>query len=111
MRDPTCTATDTEALDELPEEDVVLHGNFPNPFLTSTAFLFDLREPAEVEVTVMDLLGRVVLSQPATRLDAGMGHKIAISGGFLPAGAYVYRLVASMSHGEVARTGMIMHMK
>ena len=111
VKGPTCTATGTETPDELPEEDVVLHGNFPNPFRTSTAFLFDLKEPAEVELTVIDLLGRVVLNQPATQLNAGVGHKLVISGGFLSAGTYAYRLVANMSHGEVARTGIIVHMK
>ena len=111
LKGPTCAPTDAETPDKLPEEAVVLHGNFPNPFRTSTAFLLDLREPAEIDVTVMDLLGRVVLSRPATQLSAGMGRTLVISGGFLPAGAYVYRLVASMSHGEVVITGMMTHMK
>ena len=107
---PTCTATESTAPEELPE-DVVLHGNFPNPFRESTTFLFDLKEPAEVEVTVIDLLGRVVLSQKGTQRNAGMGHKLAISGDYLTAGAYLYRLRVRTSHSETVRTGTIMHMR
>ena len=107
---PTCTATESTAPEELPE-DVVLHGNFPNPFRESTTFLFDLKEPAEVQVTVIDLLGRIVLSQKGTQLNAGMGHKLAISGDYLTAGAYLYRLRVRTLHSETVRTGTIMHIR
>ena len=107
---PTCTTTESTAPEELPE-DVVLHGNFPNPFRESTTFLFDLKEPAEVNVTVIDLLGRVVLSQKGTQLNAGMGQKLAISGDYLSAGAYLYRLRVRTLHSETVRTGTIMHVR
>ena len=99
-----------EEVDELPS-DLAMHGNYPNPFTGITTFLFDLKEPAEVTVTVMDMLGRVVLETGAARFGGGRGHRLAISGSALPAGAYVYRFVARTQHGRVSETGTMLHVK
>ena len=99
-----------EAVDELPS-DLAMRGNYPNPFTAFTTFLFDLKEPAQVTVTVMDMLGRVVLETGATQFGGGRGHRLAISGSALPAGAYAYRFVARTRHGKVAETGTMLHVK
>ena len=103
--------TSREGLNEMPSE-LALHGNYPNPFSGSTVLLFDLEEPAEVAVTVMDMLGRVVLELPAVHLAGGKGHRLALSGAAaLPAGAYAYRLVARTVRGEVVSSGTLLRVK
>ena len=100
----------SEGVDELPS-DLAMHGNYPNPFTGVTTFLFDLKEPAEVTVTVIDMLGRVILETGAARFGGGRGHRLAISGSALPTGAYAYRFVARTRHGEIAKTGTMLHVK
>ena len=100
-----------EVLEELSSE-LVLYGNYPNPFMGSTTFLLDLKETAELTVTVMDILGRVVLQTPAVRLTGGRGHRLAVSGtAALAAGVYVYQLVARTEHGQIVKTGTIQRVK
>ncbi len=95
----------------MPSE-LALHGNYPNPFSGSTVLLFDLEEPAEVAVTVMDMLGRVVLELPAVHLAGGKGHRLALSGAAtLPAGAYAYRLVARTVRGEIVSSGTLLRVR
>ena len=79
----------------IPKEFAV-HANYPNPFRTSTHMVFDLPWPAQVQIDVMDVLGRHVYSRPSADLGAGF-HEIELSGRALPSGAYLYRLTA-ISH-------------
>ncbi len=86
---PTRVHTENE---ELPTE-VVLWGNYPNPFNPETTIRYALPQAGNVRLAVYDLLGHevaVLVDEPkpaghhATRFDAGD----------LPSGAYVYRLQA-----------------
>ena len=52
---------------------VNLLGNYPNPLSDVTNIVFDLPSPAQISLTVIDVLGRVVSSLPQTRFDAGNG--------------------------------------
>ena len=95
-----------EVHDEFPGE-LVVHGNYPNPFLESTTFLFDLRQSSEVTVTLMDVLGRQVRKRGPVRLAGGKGHRLAFSGAGLSAGVYVYHFVVRTEQEEVIRTGSL----
>ena len=99
-----------DARDELPRE-VVMHGNYPNPFVGSTEFVFDLQFPADVTVTVMNMLGRAVLQTRPARLIGGKGHRLAINGAELPAGAYAYRFVVRSEHAEYVHVGIMVRVK
>ena len=91
---------------EFPGE-VVVHGNYPNPFGESTTFLFDLSQSSEVVVTLVDILGREVRKRGPVRLVGGKGHKLTFSGASLPAGVYVYRFVVRTEQEVVVRTGSL----
>lgn len=78
----------------LPTE-FVLHGNFPNPFNSSTTLLFDLPFQAYVSVTVFDMLGRIVYLAPSKEYSAGGGQKISLDMYGTAAGIYSYRITAS----------------
>ena len=44
---------------------------FPNPASTTATLVFDMKNSAKVDVTVFDMLGRVVYTTPATQVAAG----------------------------------------
>ena len=94
--------TDTEEDEVLPES-FVLRGNFPNPFNPTTSIQFDLPEVAEVEITVLDLLGRTMLVVPYQTFSAGLNHTVRIDATDLTSGIYIYRVVArSVTETQVA---------
>jgi len=86
------TVTDTED-GELPSQ-FVLRGNYPNPFNPSTTIQFDLPETAEVQIDVLDLLGRTMISVPSQSLSAGTNRSISIDANELSSGIYMYRVLA-----------------
>lgn len=96
-----------EVHDEFPAQ-LVVHGNYPNPFGESTTFLFDLRQSSEVTVTLIDVLGREVRKRGPVRLPGGKGHRLDFSGVGLSAGMYVYRFVVRTEQEEVTRTGAML---
>ncbi|HVZ41076.1 MAG TPA: LamG-like jellyroll fold domain-containing protein [Candidatus Kapabacteria bacterium] len=64
---------------------------YPNPANTGFTVGFTVRQAAMVEVEVYDLLGRPVLRQPATMLEAGM-HQVPMNAAGLPGGTYFVRV-------------------
>ena len=80
------------ATEELPAE-VVLLGNYPNPFNPETTIGYALPRAGKVRLVVYDLLGHEVTvlvdgPQPAGR------RAVRFSGDHLPSGLYAYRLQA-----------------
>lgn len=75
---------------EQPTE-VVLEGNYPNPFNPQTTIRFGLLEASEVSLVVYDLMGREVQVLVRGTLSAGM-HSATFDASSLPSGAYMYRL-------------------
>ncbi len=71
------------------------YSNYPNPFRSSTNLVFDLPWPAQVQVEVMDVTGRRLVSTPSVYLTAGWGNEIELSDLNLPSGAYLYRIHAT----------------
>ncbi|MEM6770878.1 MAG: T9SS type A sorting domain-containing protein, partial [Bacteroidota bacterium] len=74
-----------------------LHPASPNPAAAYTDLNFDLPLPAEVSLTVLDGLGRSVIRR-TQRLDAG-ANRFRLDTRALPAGTYVYQLVAGEDVG------------
>ncbi len=102
----------TEEQKEYPQE-LVVHANYPNPFHASTNLLFDLPWPAEIKLDILDLTGRRVYTHPMVRMAAGREQVITLEQVALPAGVYLYRMVAtSMEHGTSAvKVGHLMRMR
>ncbi|HEY5564047.1 MAG TPA: DUF4397 domain-containing protein [Rhodothermia bacterium] len=76
---------------------LTLHGNYPNPFSGATQLVFDLPEPAQVGVSVLDATGKLVLSLEPRPVPAGLRQTISISAEDLPAGMYIYSVTAASS--------------
>lgn len=68
-----------------------LQGNYPNPASRQTRIKFDLEKSANVELTVFDAKGSIVITLLHTRLGAGE-HAPELRTAELPCGSYVYRL-------------------
>ena len=84
----------TDENPDLPQE-LRGYSNYPNPFHRSTNLVFDLPWPAQVQVEVMDVTGRRLVSTPSEYLTAGWGNEIELSDLNLPSGAYLYRIHAT----------------
>jgi hypothetical protein len=70
-----------------------LEQNIPNPFNPTTTISFSLIERSMVELTVMDVRGRVLEVLLREERDAGV-HQIEYRPTDLPSGVYFYRLRA-----------------
>ena len=86
-------STDAEDETTLPGS-FVLRGNYPNPFNPTTNIQFDLPQTSEVEISIMDILGREILTIPSQTLSAGAGKTVAINAKSLASGIYIYRVIA-----------------
>jgi hypothetical protein len=95
---------------ELPET-FALHGNYPNPFNPTTAINFDLPESADVEIHVIDMIGRQVMTLPATTIAAGANRTVQVNASQLASGPYFYRVIAKMESKTLVETGRMMLVK
>jgi VCBS repeat-containing protein len=94
--------TDKQSDYSLPTE-FVLRGNYPNPFNPSTTIQFDLPESADVQVDVLDLLGRTMISIPTQSFEAGAKKSVSVDASALSSGIYMYRVIArSVSQTHVS---------
>ena len=80
--------------EELPTE-VVLWGNYPNPFNPETVINYALPQTGHVRLAVYDMTGKTVAVlidgvQPQGR------HTVRFHADSLPTGTYVYRLTAGI---------------
>ena len=86
------TAIEEESVASLPTVHRLLQ-NYPNPFNPQTVISYEVAEPAHVNLSVYDLLGREV-RQLADGLQAAGRYEVMFEAGDLPSGVYVYRLTA-----------------
>ncbi len=101
---PVQTVTEVEESTELPAE-FALHGNYPNPFNPSTRIQFDLPENAQVQIQIVDMLGRQVMVLPAQELEAGANRSVELHAASLASGTYLYRIMATGAEQRHVQTG------
>jgi PKD repeat protein len=82
----------TDDVAELPTE-YALRQNYPNPFNPTTTISYDLPEPSDVTLTVVDVLGRQVRVLASGAQPAGI-YEVSLDASALPSGIYFYRLEA-----------------
>jgi N-acetylmuramoyl-L-alanine amidase len=87
----TGTSVDDPFTDTLPQE-VMLMGNYPNPFNPTTSIRFALPEAMDIRLEVFDMLGRQVGSLARGTFAPGM-HTVNFDASALSSGVYIYRLV------------------
>ena len=99
----TDTASDTAL--ELPEN-VIVTGNYPNPFVNTTTVAYVLPVSGRVRLSVYDLVGRE-LAVLVDGYESAGHHTAELDASLWPVGVYLYRLEAA---GEV-RTGRMLRVK
>ncbi len=86
-------------------------GNFPNPFDETTYLWFNLQESAQIEVHVVDILGRTLLNHTTDTRETGEKHQYEIDTTGWPSGAYFYRIIVSTDSGQTISTGKMTKIK
>ncbi|MEM9666391.1 MAG: cohesin domain-containing protein [Bacteroidota bacterium] len=107
---PVVTSTENPPTIDAPGA-YVLHANYPNPFNPTTNISFDLPESADVTVTVVDILGREVMSVNYGTLGAGANQVLEFDASTLASGLYVYRVVATSRTATEIMTGRMTLLK
>jgi len=96
--------------DQLPTV-YALHQNYPNPFNPVTNLSYDLPEDAMVNITVFDMMGRVVRTLVNGQQSAGykslQWNATNNSGQPISAGLYIYTIQA----GEFSQTKKMILLK
>ncbi len=94
----------------LPER-FTLHQNYPNPFNPVTNFDYDLPEDAMVNITVFDMMGKVVRTLVNDQQSAGyktlQWNAMSNSGQPVSSGLYIYTIQA----GEFSKTRKMILLK
>jgi beta-glucanase (GH16 family) len=70
-----------------------LHNNYPNPFSSQTTFTYHLPESAFVELTIMDLTGKVIKKLIDLKQPVGLHSTTWFTSGE-PSGVYLCRIMA-----------------
>lgn len=73
---------------------ILFLGNYPNPFNAFTIIRFDLPSATEVEIDIVDILGRQVSNMEFGELSAG-SHQVCFDATGMATGAYFYRITAA----------------
>jgi hypothetical protein len=76
--------------------DVIVNEIYPNPVCNSTMFSYQLTKNVNVNVDVLDMAGRLVISMPQGNQEAGT-HRVTINAETLSNGTYFYTLTAGDS--------------
>jgi hypothetical protein len=71
-----------------------LQQNYPNPFNPTTTINFSLTRDSWVNLKVYNILGQEIAILLNTRASAG-DHSVNFNADKLPAGIYIYKLIAS----------------
>ena len=90
---------------------VLVRGAYPNPYSGQTDMVLDLNQAAQVQVSVLDLLGRTVLALPRQWVAAGVGQRIPIVTEGLPAGMYFFHTTVGSGTDARVQTGMMLHVR
>ena len=76
----------------IPKE-MLLRQNYPNPFNPSTMIEFGLSEEAQVNITIYNILGKVITTIVEGRLPAGY-YRLSWTATTMANGIYFYRMIS-----------------
>jgi subtilisin-like proprotein convertase family protein len=81
---------------KLEQRDVTLYQNYPNPFRDETTFAFDLPVAVNVRISIIDMMGRELITVTDRQYSAG-SHNIGWNASDLQQGQYFYRIQTDRS--------------
>ncbi|MCY4171171.1 MAG: S8 family serine peptidase [Bacteroidetes bacterium] len=97
----TASSSNTESLPQT----FVIHNNYPNPFHQTTQLSFDLPWSAQIQVEVIDIIGRRVMSLAQQTIEAGWNQSIQLKAEHLSDGVYIYQIIANAPQQQYNQTG------
>jgi len=84
------------SMEDLPVQITAFNaGNYPNPFYESTNLWYMLEESADVEIEVVDILGRRVFMDVVKKVSEGAPRVLKINTENWTPGVYFYRIIKS----------------
>lgn len=86
--------------------DLLVRGNYPNPFRSSTTIAFDVKRPGRVVFEVFDALGRRRSDVLRAPVYEGK-NEILLDTAHWPSGTYLYRLRLMTGHATISRQGKL----
>jgi len=90
LRIPT-SSEDVSSIDAKPST-IRLYQNYPNPFNPSTQISYELDRAAQVQIEIVDVLGRQVAVLDQKNRSAGI-HSTQFNASQLPSGLYLYSII------------------
>ena len=111
----TATIQHTDAENDLLPVRTELTGNFPNPFNPETTISFNLKEPANVGITIFNVKGEKIRTLIDGKNDAGsyniIWNGIDKTGNIVPSGIYFYKMVSEGNSGRYTSTKKMILLK
>lgn len=86
-------------------------GNYPNPFSRTTNLYFNLEKAANIEISVIDVLGRTILTNDLGTVTVGARTQHEIDTNGWPPGVYFYRVIATTDGGQSVSAGKMMRIE
>jgi subtilisin family serine protease len=94
-------STDVKSIpDDLHPNNFTLESNFPNPFNPSTTIRYELQKPADVIITIYNILGQEIETLIDSRQQPGI-HSAIFDGSSLSSGIYFCRCCVRTSTDEL----------
>ncbi len=93
-------------ISELEQNNLQVAQNIPNPFDLTSVVNFSLNKPTNVTLDIVDLTGKIVLSENLGARSSG-NHQYTINGSQLAAGVYYYSLTAGSQ--KITRKMVVTH--
>jgi len=86
-------------------------GNYPNPFYENTNLWYTLEESSDVEIEVMDILGRKVFSDVVKKVAEAGSKVMNINTENWTPGVYFYRIITSSEASPKIYTGKMIRVR
>lgn len=90
--------------------EIVLKGNYPNPFTVGTAIVFEINLAGEAHLEVFDTIGRPIESTRRTAVHAGQRQQVVLDTASWPAGLYFYRVQLRSGSTVYSQNGKLLHL-
>ncbi len=97
--DPNTLTDVNDASNKIIPANMVLHGNYPNPFNPSTTISYSITKEGEVNLLVYNVLGQLVSTINLYHQTSGT-HIYRFNAGSLASGVYFYRLTLNSSNNK-----------
>ncbi len=80
---------------------------YPNPFNATTSVILNISQPEQVNIRMVDILGRTVIDNPCNHLFRPGAHRILLDADHLPSGNYFIEAFTSSGWHDFQRVTLL----